>query len=78
MTQTAHFVVGSETSIHCEGCEQRIGKVLKRLPGVEAVTASHKTQEVSVTFDSKQVSVEQIRAKLARAGFAAAPHGGNA
>lgn len=78
MTQTVRFIVGGGTAIHCEGCEQRIGKALKRLPGVEAVTASHKNQQASVTFDPDQVSVEQIRTKLAQAGFAAAPDGENA
>ncbi|MGD9889912.1 MAG: heavy-metal-associated domain-containing protein [Dehalococcoidia bacterium] len=76
MAQTTQFTVGGGSTIHYEGCEQRIGKALKRLPSVEVVTASHKTQEVSVTFDPAQTSAEQLRATLARAGFETEPDEG--
>lgn len=78
MTQTIHFTVSGRNPIHCEGCEQRIGNALRRLRGVEAVQASHKTQQVRVAFDPVQVSAAQIRAKLAQAGFEAEPAGGSA
>mgnify|MGYP001455797486 CR=1 FL=1 len=78
MTQTIHLAISGRTPIHCAGCEQRIGTALQRLPGVVAVQASQETQQVRVAFDPEQVSVEQIRARLARAGFETAPAGGGA
>ncbi|ACZ40386.1 heavy metal translocating P-type ATPase [Sphaerobacter thermophilus] len=76
MTQTIHLAISGRTPIHCAGCEQRIGNALRRLPGVASVQASQETQQVRVAFDPEQVSVEQIRARLARAGFETAPAGG--
>jgi copper chaperone CopZ len=43
---------------------------LRRLPGVQNVRASSKTQRVEVLIDPAQVSVEQVRTKLQRLGFA--------
>lgn len=78
MAQTAQFTITSENPIHCENCEHRIATALRRLLGVEQVTASSKTQEVTVVFDPAQVSREQLRARLAQIGFAATPEGGAA
>ena len=36
----------------CSGCEQRVGKVLRRLDGVREATADHRTGQVRVRFDS--------------------------
>ncbi|HEX7000924.1 MAG TPA: heavy metal-associated domain-containing protein [Trueperaceae bacterium] len=69
MTRTATITISEETPMHCQGCEERIGSALKRLPGVEAVQASRETQEVSVTFDPERITVSQVRERLASAGF---------
>lgn len=69
MARTVEFKVREGTPIHCGGCEERIGRALGRIPGVETVQASRETQEVHVTFDPEQATAEQVRAKLARAGF---------
>ncbi len=42
--ETVGFKVVGEQTIHCAGCEQRIGNALRRVPGVEGVEASHRTQ----------------------------------
>jgi len=76
MAQTVQLTVGGGSTIHCEGCEDRIGKALKRMLGVETVSASHTNQQVTVTFDPDQVTVDQIRAKLAQAGFETESNGG--
>lgn len=69
MEQTARFAVRNG-SIHCEGCEQRIGKALGRQAGVKGVEASANTQQVRVRFDPDLISEEQLSAKLEQAGFA--------
>lgn len=78
MTQTIRFVVTGADPIHCAGCEQRITTMLRRLPGVEQVEASHETQHVVVTFDPNRVQADAIRARLAQGGFATASPGEHA
>ena len=69
MTQTAQFTVTGEQTIHCEGCEQRIGRGLKRLPGVESVEASADSQRVVVEFDPERVGDEELRERLDLLGY---------
>ena len=44
---------------------------LGRLPGVEKVTADHRTQVVSLTLDTEKMSPDEAREQLERAGFPA-------
>ena len=74
--QTIAFTVTGEQTIHCSGCEQRIGNALRRLPGIEEVRASYRTQQVQVTLDPARVGPEQVRAKLEQLGYAVTPQGG--
>jgi Cu+-exporting ATPase len=73
MTKTIEFTVTGEQPIHCASCEQRIGNGLRRLPGVQNVRASSKTQHVQVIIDPAEVSPEQVRAKIEQLGFATEP-----
>ncbi len=75
MTQTVQFTVTGGDPIHCEGCEQRITTMLRRLAGVEQVKASHETQQIAVTFDPDQVQADAISGRLAQGGFETAPQG---
>lgn len=61
-------VVGDQT-MHCGGCENRVRFALSRLPGVQSVSASAKTQAISVLIEPGQVSVEQVQERLRVAGF---------
>ena len=69
MTETIDFTVTGEQTIHCASCEQRIGKALRRLDGVQDVRASARTQRVEVRFDAQQVQADQLRAKLEQLGY---------
>jgi copper chaperone CopZ len=69
MANTAEFVVTGEQKIHCEGCEQRIGRALKRLPGVRSVEASAESQRVIVEMDPEQVGPERVRERLDLLGY---------
>ena len=70
MTQTTiEFIVTGEQTIHCPSCEQRIGKALRRLDGVQDVRASASTQQVEVHFDPRRVRSDQLRSRLAQIGY---------
>lgn len=71
MTQTAQFTVTGEQTIHCEGCEQRIGRALKRLDGVESAQASVEGQRVVVKFDPDKVGTNELRDRLDLLGYEA-------
>ena len=49
----------------------RIVRELGGLPGVERVTADHKTQVVKLTLDIERMSPDEAREQLTRAGFPA-------
>lgn len=44
MTRTVEFVISSNDTLHCVSCEQRVERALRRLCGVQEVTASVDTQ----------------------------------
>ncbi|AFZ69292.1 cation transporter [Deinococcus peraridilitoris] len=67
-TQLDFKVTGEET-IHCASCEQRIDTALHRLPGVQNVQASSRTQGIKVTIDPDQVKPEDVRARLEKMGY---------
>lgn len=73
MATNVEFSVTGEQKIHCEGCEERISRALKRVPGVEAVKASAKEQRVSVSIDTARANAEQVRAKLQELGYDVKP-----
>jgi copper chaperone CopZ len=76
IANTAEFIVTGEQKIHCEGCEQRIGRALKRLPGVGSVEASAQSQRVIVEMDPEQVGPEQVRERLKILGYEVIGEGG--
>lgn len=61
------------TGMTCGGCEQAVTRALQTLPGVEKVVASHRANEVNVTFDPERVTVPAIRDKVALLGYTVAP-----
>ncbi|TAM83381.1 MAG: heavy-metal-associated domain-containing protein [Acidobacteria bacterium] len=69
MALNLKFNVTGAEKIHCESCEERIGRALKRLPGVEDVQASAKEQRVSVSIDPKRTNAEQVQARLQQIGY---------
>lgn len=71
MTQTAEFTVTGEQTIHCESCEQRVGRALKRLAGVESAEASADSQRVIVEFDPEKVGPDELRERLGFLGYEA-------
>jgi len=58
--------------MHCDGCEARVVRVVKRLLGVREVEASHASQRVSVSIDRARVTPAEVQAAIRQAGFEAA------
>lgn len=53
----------------CTGCEQRVGKVLRRLDGVREATADHRTGQVRVRFDPTVIDRAALAAQIDTAGY---------
>lgn len=69
MANKTEFTVTGEQRIHCEGCEQRIDRALKRLPGVLGVEADASSQRMVVEFDAGRVGDEELRERLDLLGY---------
>lgn len=54
---------------NCDQCKERIENAAD-IKGVKNSTWSEKTKVMSVTYDSKKVSLEQIEKAIAKAGYA--------
>lgn len=53
----------------CGGCVRNVTGVLKALPGVDAADVSLDEAEARVSYDPKQVTVDQLRQAVEAAGF---------
>ena len=71
MTSEIELTVTGPDKIHCESCEQRIGRALQRVSGVAGVKASAATQKIRVSIDPAKITPEQVRAKLEEIGYQA-------
>lgn len=69
MANIINFTVTGGTRIHCAGCEQRINRALRRVPGIQRVQTSISRQEIAVTFEPAQVGPEQIQTRLGEIGY---------
>lgn len=65
---TSDFKVEGMT---CGGCEASVKMKVKRLDGVEKVTASHKEGKATVTYDTGRVSSAEIIAAIEDLGYTA-------
>lgn len=66
MPTTRRFGVSGMT---CGGCERALGRAVSKLPGVQAVEASHTDHQAIVTFDEALVTPEAIVAAIHAAGY---------
>ena len=57
------------SGMSCQGCEERIGRALRRMAGISAVEADHRSGAVRVMFDPARTSDATIRAAIERAGY---------
>ncbi|MGH3088930.1 MAG: heavy-metal-associated domain-containing protein [Rubrobacteraceae bacterium] len=69
MATKTEFTVTGGQRIHCDSCERRIDRALKRLPGVLGVEASADSQRVVVEFDADRVGSGELRERLDLLGY---------
>lgn len=69
MATNLEFSVTGGQKIHCTSCEERITRVLKRVPGIQSVQANAKNQSISVSIDPARVTAEIIQTKLGEIGY---------
>lgn len=61
-------VTGNQRLV-CEGCEQRVERVVKALPGVERVRARAHKQRIEVQFDNAVLEPGTITDNIREAGY---------
>jgi copper chaperone len=69
MFKSVTFEVTGEERLICEGCEQRVERLLKALPGIGRVRAQASNQRIDVLFDAAVVDVAAIAERIAKAGY---------
>ncbi len=77
MATHLQFSVIGEQKIHCSSCEERIARVLKRVPGIQNVQASAGDQHIAVLVDPTRVTAGIVQAKLGEIGYEVAANRGN-
>jgi copper chaperone len=53
----------------CKHCKMTIEKAVKELSGINHVDADPNTKKVTVEFDEKTVSIEDIKSVIVDAGY---------
>ncbi len=69
MAVNVEFTVVGEEKMRCSGCGTRARFALSRLPGVQEVRVDSKTQRIAVVINPRQVTQEDVQARLKVAGF---------
>ena len=69
MLKSISFEVIGDNRIVCEGCEERIERLLKNLEGVDKVRAKSRNQRVEVLFDTTRLEADTIAEHLGNAGY---------
>lgn len=57
--------------MHCDGCAQRVRRVLEREPGVEKAEVSYSGGQAQVTYSEQSTSTDRLRDVIERAGYPA-------
>lgn len=53
----------------CTSCENRVERALMKIDGVLNAMASYSAQQVTVEYDSKLCSMEQLKEAINKAGY---------
>ncbi len=61
------------TDFSCPSCVAKIEKRVGRMKGVESVEVKFATARIQVVHDSSRVSVDDLVAEIAKAGYTATP-----
>ena len=55
--------------MHCSSCEETVTNELMKLSGVKSVKADHINKTVTVKYDDKKVTLEQVKQAIVNAGY---------
>lgn len=69
MFKTITFEVVGDQKIVCEGCEQRIEGLLKRMQGIGKARAHARNQRIDVLLDTAVLTPSAIAEGLSNAGY---------
>lgn len=69
MMRSLIFEVVGDQRLHCESCELRVKRLLKGVPGVNAVKANSRDQRIEVLFDPTVLNAAAIAERLRTAGY---------
>ncbi len=69
MLKSITFEVIGDQRLHCEGCKQRVERLLKALQGVRQVRVHAHNQRIEVLFDTAVLEATAIAARLGEAGY---------
>ena len=69
MLKSITFEVVGDQRIVCDGCEQRVEKLLKSVEGVDKVRAHMNNQRIDVLFDATRLDAGAIAQRLENAGY---------
>ena len=64
-------VLTTTPQMHCKNCENRVMKTFKDVKGIKSVETSLADQTITISYDAKKVSEEDLIAALDGAGFKA-------
>ena len=62
------------SGMHCAACSASVERVTRKLPGVERSDVNLTTEMMTICYDETQVTPEQIKAKVEKAGFGCTLH----
>lgn len=57
--------------MHCEGCVNRLTKVLKGLDGVNDAKVSLENKNAEIEYDDDKIEIEDLKQAVSDAGFEA-------
>lgn len=63
------------SGMHCESCVALVEEVLTEQDGVRSATVDLEAARAVVRFDPRRIGVDELRAAVAEAGYAAAVAG---
>ncbi len=61
----------SITGMHCNGCSDRVSKVLNELQGVRSADVSLEDEQAIIEFDREQTGIDQMKEVIEKAGYQA-------
>ena len=74
---TPHFLTQATTlkisGMSCAGCANSVGRILKRIPGIQLADVNFAAEQVRVIYNPNQADLDQMIQAVEKGGFGAAP-----